>query len=111
MTIRELFDFIVDRTINDDTVDSYLEEVQNICMHTSTQIRGFWNVISLMTCGNPFCLIQVQKKILARGDEISAEEEIADLVFVQVCYLSLDFLYWWEHLESQFLRNWTFRKF
>lgn len=27
MTIRELFDFIVDPTINDDTVDSYLEEV------------------------------------------------------------------------------------
>ncbi|KAL1557092.1 non-specific serine/threonine protein kinase [Salvia divinorum] len=51
MTIRELFDFIVDPTIDDDSVDSYLEEVQ--------------------------------KKILARGDEISAEEEIADLVFVQ----------------------------
>lgn len=28
MTIRELFDFIVDPTINDDSVDSYLEEVQ-----------------------------------------------------------------------------------
>lgn len=27
MTIRELFDFIVDPTINDDSVDSYLEEV------------------------------------------------------------------------------------
>ncbi|XP_047981935.1 serine/threonine-protein kinase RIO1-like [Salvia hispanica] len=51
MTIRELFDFIVDPTIDDDSVDSYLEEVQ--------------------------------KKILARGNEISAEEEIADLVFVQ----------------------------
>ncbi|KAL1536012.1 non-specific serine/threonine protein kinase [Salvia divinorum] len=51
MTIRELFDFIVDPTIADDLIDSYLEEVQ--------------------------------KKILARGDEMSAEEEIADLVFVQ----------------------------
>ncbi|KAG6393178.1 hypothetical protein SASPL_147413 [Salvia splendens] len=51
MTIRELFDFIVDPTIDDDSIDSYLEVVQ--------------------------------KKILARGDEISAEEEIADLVFVQ----------------------------
>ncbi|KAL2453430.1 Serine/threonine-protein kinase Rio1 [Abeliophyllum distichum] len=51
MTIRELFDFIVDPTINDDSVDSYLEEVQ--------------------------------QKILARGDVISAEEEIADSVFVQ----------------------------
>lgn len=27
MTIRELFDFIVDPTITDDSVDSYLEEV------------------------------------------------------------------------------------
>ncbi|KAL3641723.1 hypothetical protein CASFOL_012538 [Castilleja foliolosa] len=51
MTIRELFDFIVDPTIDDDSVDSYLEEVQ--------------------------------QKILARGDEISAEEKIADSVFVQ----------------------------
>ncbi|CAA2988692.1 serine threonine- kinase RIO1-like [Olea europaea subsp. europaea] len=51
MTIRELFDFIVDPTIDDDSVDSYLEEVQ--------------------------------QKILARGDVISAEEEIADSVFVQ----------------------------
>ncbi|KAL8459407.1 hypothetical protein ACS0TY_036771 [Phlomoides rotata] len=51
MTIRELFDFIVDPTIDDDSVDSYLEEVQ--------------------------------QKILARGDMISAEEEIADSVFVQ----------------------------
>ncbi|XP_075517163.1 uncharacterized protein LOC142551681 [Primulina tabacum] len=51
MTIRELFDFIVDPTIDDDSVDSYLEEAQ--------------------------------EKILARGDKISAEEEIADSVFVQ----------------------------
>lgn len=51
MTIRELFDFIVDPTIDDDSVDSYLEEVQ--------------------------------QKILARGDIISAEDEIADAVFVQ----------------------------
>uniref|UniRef100_A0A6N2NHF1 Serine/threonine-protein kinase RIO1 n=1 Tax=Salix viminalis TaxID=40686 RepID=A0A6N2NHF1_SALVM len=28
MTIRELFDFIVDPTINDESIDSYLEEVQ-----------------------------------------------------------------------------------
>jgi hypothetical protein len=27
MTIRELFDFIVDPTINDESIDSYLEEV------------------------------------------------------------------------------------
>ncbi|XP_073052771.1 uncharacterized protein [Primulina eburnea] len=51
MTIRELFDFIVDPTIDDDSVDSYLEEAQ--------------------------------EKILVRGDKISAEEEIADSVFVQ----------------------------
>ncbi|KAL2928090.1 Serine/threonine-protein kinase RIO1, partial [Bienertia sinuspersici] len=51
MTIRELFDFIVDPTIADDGVDSYLDEVQ--------------------------------EKILARGDVISAEEQIADSVFVQ----------------------------
>ncbi|GAY31944.1 hypothetical protein CUMW_280880 [Citrus unshiu] len=50
MTIRELFDFVVDPTIADDSVDSYLEEVQ--------------------------------QKILARGD-MSAEDEIADSVFVQ----------------------------
>ncbi|XP_027156537.1 serine/threonine-protein kinase rio1-like, partial [Coffea eugenioides] len=51
MTIRELFDFIVDPSINDDSVDSYLEEVQ--------------------------------QKILARGHVISAEEEIAESVFMQ----------------------------
>lgn len=51
MTIRELFDFIVDPSINEDSVDSYLEEAQ--------------------------------KKVLARGHEISAEDEIADAVFVQ----------------------------
>ncbi|KAL9235834.1 hypothetical protein vseg_010568 [Gypsophila vaccaria] len=51
MTIRELFDFIVDPTIADEAVDSYLEEVQ--------------------------------QKILARGDVLSVEEQIADSVFVQ----------------------------
>ncbi|KAI3763219.1 hypothetical protein L1987_53672 [Smallanthus sonchifolius] len=51
MNIRELFDFIVDPSINDDSVDSYLEEAQ--------------------------------KKVLARGDEVSAEDEIADAVFIQ----------------------------
>ncbi|KAL2330331.1 hypothetical protein Fmac_017912 [Flemingia macrophylla] len=50
MTIRELFDFIVDASIADDAVDSYLEEMQ--------------------------------QKIMARGD-VSAEDEIADSVFVQ----------------------------
>ncbi|KAJ8526907.1 hypothetical protein K7X08_029384 [Anisodus acutangulus] len=50
MTIRELFDFIVDPSINDDSVDSYLEKVQ--------------------------------ERILARG-EMTAEEEIADSVFIQ----------------------------
>ncbi|CAM8885350.1 unnamed protein product [Rhodiola kirilowii] len=51
MTIRELFDFIVDPSITDDSVDSYLEEVQT--------------------------------KILARGNQISPEDEVADAVFVQ----------------------------
>ncbi|XP_076906822.1 uncharacterized protein LOC143563080 [Bidens hawaiensis] len=51
MTIRELFDFIVDQSISDESVDSYLEEAQ--------------------------------KKVLARGHEISTEDEIADAVFVQ----------------------------
>ncbi|XP_026385995.1 serine/threonine-protein kinase RIO1-like [Papaver somniferum] len=51
MTVRELFDFIVDSYITDESVDSYLEEVQ--------------------------------RKILARGDVMSTEDEIADLVFVQ----------------------------
>ncbi|XP_021755904.1 serine/threonine-protein kinase RIO1-like isoform X2 [Chenopodium quinoa] len=51
MNIRELFDFIVDPTIADEAVDTYLEEAQ--------------------------------QKILARGDVMSAEEQIADSVFVQ----------------------------
>ncbi|KAI3929586.1 hypothetical protein MKX01_025754 [Papaver californicum] len=51
MTVRELFDFIVDSSITDESVDSYLEEVQ--------------------------------RKILARGDVMSTEDEIADLVFQQ----------------------------
>ncbi|TQD74011.1 hypothetical protein C1H46_040445 [Malus baccata] len=50
MTIRELFHFIVDPTIADDAVESYLD--------------------------------MLQQKVTARGD-ISAEEEIADSVFVQ----------------------------
>lgn len=33
MTIRELFDFIVDPTISDETVDSYLEEVMYNCLY------------------------------------------------------------------------------
>ncbi|KAF6161466.1 hypothetical protein GIB67_009345 [Kingdonia uniflora] len=51
MTVRELFDFIVDSSIAEENVDNYLEEVQ--------------------------------QKILARGDEMSAEDKIADSVFVQ----------------------------
>ncbi|XAR67898.1 Non-specific serine/threonine protein kinase [Bertholletia excelsa] len=51
MTIRELFDFIVDPSITDESIDSYLEEVQ--------------------------------KKVLARGNVISQEDEIADSIFVQ----------------------------
>ncbi|KAH9606005.1 hypothetical protein KSS87_009490 [Heliosperma pusillum] len=51
MTIRELFDFIVDPNIADEAVDSYLEEIQ--------------------------------QKILARGDVLTTEEQIADSVFVQ----------------------------
>ncbi|KAL9256189.1 Serine/threonine-protein kinase RIO1-like protein [Drosera capensis] len=51
MTIRELFDFVVDPTIADKDVDTYLEEVQ--------------------------------QKVLARGNVMSAEDEIADSVFVQ----------------------------
>ncbi|KAL9689764.1 hypothetical protein QQ045_010153 [Rhodiola kirilowii] len=51
MTIRELFDFIVDPSITDELVDSYLEEVQT--------------------------------KILARGNQISPEDEVADAVFIQ----------------------------
>ncbi|KAL5543918.1 hypothetical protein UlMin_007702 [Ulmus minor] len=49
MTIRELFDFIVDPCIAEEAVDSYLEEMQ--------------------------------QKIMSR--DISAEDEIADAVFVQ----------------------------
>ncbi|CAL1413748.1 unnamed protein product [Linum trigynum] len=49
MSIRELFDFIVDPTIADDSIDIYLE--------------------------------QVQQKIMAR--DLTAEDEIADSVFVQ----------------------------
>ncbi|GMH31491.1 hypothetical protein Nepgr_033334 [Nepenthes gracilis] len=51
MTIRELFDFIVDPSIADEAVDSYLEEVQ--------------------------------QNILARGNVISPDDQIADSVFVQ----------------------------
>lgn len=40
MTIRELFDFIVDPTISDETVDSYLEEV---CKY-----RIIWNLSLLI---------------------------------------------------------------
>ncbi|CAN1837623.1 Serine/threonine-protein kinase RIO1 [Linum perenne] len=49
MNIRELFDFIVDPSITDDSIDNYLEEVQ--------------------------------KRITSR--EVTAEDEIADSVFVQ----------------------------
>ncbi|RDX99797.1 Pentatricopeptide repeat-containing protein, mitochondrial, partial [Mucuna pruriens] len=51
MTIRELFDFIVDPSITDDAVDSYLEEMQ--------------------------------QKILARGGDITVEDEIADSLFMK----------------------------
>lgn len=76
MTIRELFDFIVDPTIDDDSVDSYLEEVISNSYGLMAKL-----LIFIVTA---FDLLQVQQKILARGDVISAEEEIADSVFVQV---------------------------
>lgn len=76
MTIRELFDFIVDPTIDDDSVDSYLEEVISNSYGLMAKL-----LIFIVTA---FDMLQVQQKILARGDVISAEEEIADSVFVQV---------------------------
>ncbi|KAL8123278.1 hypothetical protein AgCh_011307 [Apium graveolens] len=54
MTNHELFDFIVDPSITDDSVDSYLEKAQ--------------------------------QKVLARG-VLSAEDEIADSVIIQQCYI------------------------
>ncbi|MCL7040014.1 hypothetical protein MKW94_004958 [Papaver nudicaule] len=54
MTMRELFHFIVDSSITDESVDCYLEEVQ--------------------------------RKILARGGVISAEDKAADLEFVKESY-------------------------
>lgn len=43
MTIRELFDFIVDPSIADDSVDSYLEEVQCLTCASdfSKEFSGF----------------------------------------------------------------------
>ncbi|KAF5191084.1 Serine/threonine-protein kinase RIO1 [Thalictrum thalictroides] len=51
MTVRELFDFIVDSSISDEHVDDYLEKIQ--------------------------------QNILARGNVLSTEDEIADSVFIQ----------------------------
>lgn len=94
MTIRELFDFIVDPTISDESVDTYLEEVyEALCCHIfSSMIFIFFPSISIITFASkeliqPWNINQVQQKILARGDVISAEEQIADSVFVQVPYL------------------------
>lgn len=39
MTIRELFDFIVDPTISDENVDSYLEEVCNLLTSGSSTFK------------------------------------------------------------------------
>ncbi|KAL5992297.1 hypothetical protein ACLOJK_013213 [Asimina triloba] len=50
MTVRELFDFIVDPSITDESVDSYLEKIQ--------------------------------QKILERGSELTAEDEIAESSFI-----------------------------
>lgn len=61
MTIRELFDFIVDPSITDESVDSYLEEVlyfsetlvlnfREIFIHTARVI--FCRVISKLVSGS-----------------------------------------------------------
>jgi len=51
MTIRELFDFIVDASIADDGVDSYLEEVFGFVLlwfiiteQLQRDLHGFWNI-------------------------------------------------------------------
>ncbi|CAM6125327.1 unnamed protein product [Calypogeia fissa] len=51
MTVRELFDFVVDPALAADQVDDYLEKIQ--------------------------------EKIEARGSNITAEEEVAEAVFIQ----------------------------
>ncbi|BBN12165.1 RIO kinase 1 [Marchantia polymorpha subsp. ruderalis] len=51
MTVRELFDFVVDPTITPDLVDEYLEKIQ--------------------------------EKVNARGSTPTAEEEVAEAVFIQ----------------------------
>ncbi|KAL6582851.1 hypothetical protein OROMI_004929 [Orobanche minor] len=71
MTVRELFDFVVDPCIDDDddAVDRYLDAVQ--------------------------------QKILSRGNEISAEDEIADYVITLYIPKTLDDV---KNAEEDFIR-------
>lgn len=88
MTIRELFDFIVDPCIADEDVDGYLEEVWSLCFQ-ALKFFDFCAVvfyakrIQFDRYSNYLNVIQVQQKIMSRGD-LTAEDEIADSVFVQV---------------------------
>lgn len=90
MLYRELFDFIVDPTIAEESVDGYLEEVCFYLALFICAVRIKVNVFLLSTyfLGNVF---QVQQKIMARGDEISPEDEMADHVFLQVHYQKILF--------------------
>lgn len=88
MTIRELFDFIVDPCIADDAIDSYLEEVYCLLM-----LSNFVKEYKKYCYHDCFDLFQVQQKILLRGD-MTAEDEIADSVFVQVsCMFGVSLLF------------------
>lgn len=49
LTIRELFDFIVDPTISDASIDSYSEEVCNLAC--ASEFATLFNEISLLNYG------------------------------------------------------------
>ena len=52
MTIRELFDFIVDPTISDENVDSYLEEVMYDFLYgLSIESVGSFKLMNYVTMG------------------------------------------------------------
>ena len=76
MTVRELFDFIVDPSIAEEAVDSYLDEVWFPFFPAKLKETSAWPLIKLFW-------FQVQQKIVNRGD-ISVVDEIAESVFLQV---------------------------
>lgn len=102
MTVKELFDFVIDQSIADEDVDDYLEKVFPCIIYSVCLFESFRPdpVYTRLVCFlfisffPPFPgreitalilkVLQVQQKVVERGETVAQDDEIAPTVFVQV---------------------------